>query len=64
MLHMCGSEDVGAIAGLQALAEALYRESVDDPAEYGRPLTPALLTVRDGELHEFWGSQARCATGR
>lgn len=53
MLHMCGSEDVGAIAGLPALAEALYYESVDDPGGHGRPLAPALLTVPDGELHEF-----------
>lgn len=54
-LHVCGSEDTEALAGLREIAATFYRDSVADPGAHGRPLTPSLLTVRDGVVVEFDG---------
>ena len=52
-IHVCGSGDAESLAGLAQIAETIYHDSVQDPVNNGRPVTPRLLTIRDGELAFF-----------
>lgn len=52
-IHVCGSEDHESLGGMQEIAEVMHAESLQDPAANGRPLTPTLLTYRDGKLEPF-----------
>ncbi len=53
MLHLCGSDDADALVGLSRIAQTHYQESLEDPVSNGRPLSPKLLTPRDGKLQKF-----------
>lgn len=52
-IHVCGSGDAESLTGLAQIAESMYNDSVQDPVNNGRPLTPRLLTINNGQLAFF-----------
>ena len=52
-LYLCGADDADAVAQLRNIARQAYDNGLSDPERFGFPLTPQLLTIKDGKLALF-----------